>query len=111
MKTPSYLYPEDAKHFHKTIKNVCDIHDVNFYPKFKKWCDEYFLIKHRGESRGIGGIFFDDLSDRDPHKLFSFVKDCGDAFVHQYVPIVKARANLPFTPAMKEWQALRRGRF
>lgn len=89
--TPSYLFDEDAIHFHKTIKDVCNKHDKDYYPKFKKWCDEYFYIKHRGESRGIGGIFFDDLDDRDPEQLFAFVKDCLGAFLPSYIPIIERR--------------------
>ncbi|KAJ3129498.1 Coproporphyrinogen-III oxidase [Nowakowskiella sp. JEL0407] len=109
--TPSYLYPEDAEHFHKEIKAACDKHDKGYYSKFKKWCDEYFFIPHRGEARGIGGIFFDDLDDKDPEKLFAFVKDCGHTFVKQYVPILHKRKDMPFTEEMKKWQQLRRGRY
>ncbi|TQS33172.1 hypothetical protein Golomagni_06491, partial [Golovinomyces magnicellulatus] len=74
--TPSYLFDEDAIHFHKTLKEACDAHDKDYYPKFKKWCDEYFYNKHRGECRGIGGIFFDDLDEtqRDQNNLFAFVQ-------------------------------------
>jgi len=89
--TPSYLFDEDAIHFHKTIKEACDKHNREYYPKFKRWCDEYFNVKHRGESRGVGGIFFDDLDDEDPEQLFSFVKDCLDAFIPSYVPIIEKR--------------------
>lgn len=89
--TPSYLFDEDAIHFHKTIKEACDGHDKRYYPAFKKWCDDYFYVKHRGESRGIGGIFFDDLDDKDPENLFSFVRDCLDAFLPSYLPIIEKR--------------------
>ncbi|KAJ1566159.1 Coproporphyrinogen-III oxidase [Nowakowskiella sp. JEL0078] len=109
--TPSYLFPEDAEHFHKVIKEACDRHDKSYYPKFKKWCDDYFFIPHRGESRGVGGIFFDDLDDKDPNELFAFVKDCGRSFVKQYVPIMQKRKDMPFTHDMKKWQQLRRGRY
>ncbi|KAL3899831.1 MAG: hypothetical protein SGCHY_001770 [Lobulomycetales sp.] len=118
--TPSYIFPEDCAHFHGTIKQVCDAHDPSYYTKFKKWCDEYFYIKHRTESRGVGGIFFDDLSgapaagDADKHErdqLFAFIRACGDAFSKQYVPIVERRMDMPFTREMKEWQAIRRGRY
>lgn len=87
--TPSYLVEDDIKHFHGTYKEVCDKHDAEFYPKFKKWADEYFLIKHRGETRGLGGIFFDDLNDREPDEIFAFSKDCLDALVPAYVPLVE----------------------
>ncbi|KAI5841481.1 Coproporphyrinogen III oxidase [Morchella snyderi] len=109
--TPSYLFDEDAIHFHKTIKEACDGHDKRYYPTFKKWCDDYFYVKHRGESRGIGGIFFDDLDDKDPENLFSFVRDCLDAFLPSYLPIIEKRKNMPFTPEEKEWQQIRRGRY
>lgn len=109
--TPSYLFDEDAAHFHRTHKEACDKHDPAFYPRFKKWCDEYFFIKHRGESRGIGGIFFDDLHDRDPERIFAFSSECAAAFVPSYVPLVERRKDLPFTEEHKRWQQLRRGRY
>lgn len=123
--TPSYLFPEDCVHFHKTIKDVCDKHNPDYYPKFKKWCDEYFYIPHRRESRGIGGIFFDDLdaeflksssssssSSKSPQvTLFSFVSDALGSFLPAYVPIVEKRKDMSFTPAEKDWQQLRRGRY
>ncbi|RVD81753.1 uncharacterized protein DFL_009602 [Arthrobotrys flagrans] len=109
--TPSYLFDEDAIHFHKTIKEACDKHDKDYYPKFKKWCDEYFFVKHRDECRGVGGIFFDDLDDKDPEQLFSFVQDCLKAFLPSYVPVIERRKDMPFTDAEKQWQQLRRGRY
>eukprot|EP00842_Homolaphlyctis_polyrhiza_P001676 jgi/Hompol1/2509/HPOL_000064-RA len=109
--TPCYLFEEDAVHFHSKIKQVCDKHDVAFYPRFKKWCDEYFFNTHRGERRGVGGIFFDDLEDRPSEDLYRFVKDCADVLVDQYCPIVKRRKDMPFTQSQKEWQQLRRGRY
>ncbi|KJE89912.1 coproporphyrinogen oxidase [Capsaspora owczarzaki ATCC 30864] len=109
--TPSYLFEEDAKHFHATYKQVCDKHDPAFYPHFKKWCDDYFNITHRGERRGVGGIFFDDLDDRPRDKLFAFASDCAFAFEEAYLPIIMRRRNLPFTEEQKRWQQLRRGRY
>ena len=122
--TPSYLFPEDCIHFHKTIKDVCDKHDPEYYPKFKKWCDEYFYIPHRREARGIGGIFFDDLdaeflkssssgsASKNPQEsLFSFVSDALASFLPAYVPIVERRKDMSFTQAEKDWQQLRRGRY
>ncbi len=109
--TPSYLFEKDAIHFHNELKQACDKHDSSYYPKFKKWCDEYFFIKHRGESRGIGGIFFDDLDDKSPEELLSFVNDCFDAFLPSYLPIVQRRKDLPFTEDQKKWQQIRRGRY
>jgi coproporphyrinogen III oxidase len=123
--TPSYLYEEDAKHFHSTIKEACDAHSADFYPTFKKWCDEYFYITHRKEARGIGGIFFDDLN-AEPHKrlldesskrpkspseIFDFIKSCGDAFIPSYLPILKRRISTPSTNIQRRWQLIRRGRY
>mmetsp|Transcript_6420 Transcript_6420/g.16309 ORF Transcript_6420/g.16309 Transcript_6420/m.16309 type:complete len:405 (-) Transcript_6420:1285-2499(-) len=109
--TPSYVFEEDMHHFHKTYKDVCDKHDKAFYPKFKKWCDEYFLIKHRKETRGLGGIFFDDLNDRDPDTIYAFSKDCLGKVVDSYVPLVAKHKDDPFTQENKDWQQLRRGRY
>lgn len=111
--TPNYLFDEDAIHFHRTIKEACDKHDKNYYPRFKKWCDEYFSVKHRGESRGLGGIFFDDLdeAEKDQENLFSFIKDCCTSFMPSYLPILLKRKDMPFTDQEKAWQQLRRGRY
>ncbi|KAJ3282860.1 Coproporphyrinogen-III oxidase [Borealophlyctis nickersoniae] len=109
--TPSYLFEEDAVHFHKTIKAACDKHDPAYYPRFKEWCDEYFDNKHRGERRGVGGIFFDDLEDRPAEEIFAFVKSCGNALVDQYVPIMKRRMDMKYSDEEKRWQQLRRGRY
>jgi len=109
--TPSYLFEEDVSHFHQTYKDVCDKHDDEFYPKFKKWADEYFAIKHRGETRGLGGIFFDDLNDREPEEIFAFSKDCLDALVPAYMPLVAKHKDDEFTQKQKEWQQMRRGRY
>lgn len=111
--TPSYLFEEDAIHFHRTIKDACDRHNRDYYPRFKAWCDKYFRIPHRNECRGIGGIFFDDLDEdeKDQEELFSFVQDCLRAFLPSYLPILQRRINLPFTENEKTWQQLRRGRY
>ncbi|KAF3804308.1 Oxygen-dependent coproporphyrinogen-III oxidase [Colletotrichum gloeosporioides] len=111
--TPSYLFEEDAKHFHATLKSACDEHDVGYYPKFKKWCDEYFNIKHRGERRGVGGIFFDDLDENfgNLEQIFAFVQATMNALVPAYIPIVEKRKALPFNDHEKEWQQIRRGRY
>jgi len=109
--TPSYLVEDDVKHFHGTYKEVCDKHDPEFYGKFKKWADEYFLIKHRGETRGLGGIFFDDQNDKDPETIFAFSKECLDTVVPAYLPLVKKHKDDDFTPKQKEWQQMRRGRY
>jgi coproporphyrinogen III oxidase len=109
--SPSYLIREDAVHFHRVHKEVCDLYDSSFYPRFKKWCDEYFYISHRGERRGVGGIFFDNLNDHDRNQLFAFISSCALAFVPAYMPIVKARKDMPFTDIHKHWQQIRRGRY
>lgn len=109
--TPAYLFDEDAVHFHSTLKRVCDRHDPSFYARFKKWCDDYFHLPHRGEARGIGGIFFDDLHEGGKEALFAFTEDCLGAFIPSYLPVVERRADMPFSPAQKRWQALRRGRY
>ncbi len=111
--TPYYLFEEDCVHFHSTLKKACDKHSKEFYPRFKKWCDEYFMVKHRDECRGIGGIFFDYLrgTPDEMEKHFAFLQSCGDAFLHSYVPIAERRRDEPFTDAEKQWQLLRRGRY
>jgi len=111
--TPNYLFDEDAIHFHKTLKDVCDKHNKDYYPRFKKWCDEYFYNKHRSESRGLGGIFFDDLDAAvcDKENTFSFIQDGLKAFLPSYVPIVNKRKDMAFTEAERQWQQVRRGRY
>ncbi|KAI8955857.1 Coproporphyrinogen III oxidase [Xylaria longipes] len=111
--TPSYLFDEDAVHFHKTLKETCDKHDKDYYPRFKKWCDDYFSNKHRGESRGVGGIFFDDLDETvaDSENTFAFIQDCLKSFLPSYIPIILKRKDMPFTEKEKEWQQVRRGRY
>ena len=109
--TPSYLFEEDARHFHGTLKKACDEHDETYYPRFKEWCDRYFSIPHRGETRGVGGIFFDNLGDRSQEDHFSFVQSCLGAFLPSYLPILERRKDMSFTPEQKNWQAIRRGRY
>jgi coproporphyrinogen III oxidase len=109
--TPNYLFEEDVAHFHRAHRDVCDRFDLSYYPRFKKWCDEYFNIVHRGERRGVGGIFFDNLNDRDPESLFRFMTQCAEAFVPAYLPIVSRRCQLPFTAEHEHWRQLRAGRY
>lgn len=109
--TPSYLYEEDVRHFHGVHKQACDETDKAYYPRFKRWCDDYFRISHRGESRGVGGIFFDDLADKSPEELFRFVRRCSLSYLDAYYPIVARRYQQPFTESQKRWQQLRRGRY
>ena len=108
--TPCYPYAEDAGHFHRTIKEACDRSDMEFYPRFKKWCDEYFTLKHRGEMRGVGGIFFDYVQG-DREKNFTFVQDVGNSFLNAYLPIVRRRMNEPFGNEERQYQLYRRGRY
>jgi len=109
--TPSYLFEEDMKHFHGTLKQACDKHDPEYYPKFKKWADDYFVIKHRGETRGLGGVFFDDHNDRSKEEIFAFSKELQQSVVPAYVPIVEKRKDQEYTEQEKEWQQMRRGRY
>ncbi len=108
--TPYYPFREDVIHFHQTLKDACDRHDSDYYSQFKKWCDEYFFIKHRGETRGVGGIFFDYLQG-DFEKLFAFVKDAGEAFLPAYLPIVEKRRDQNYGEREKQFQLIRRGRY
>jgi len=109
--TPSYLFEEDATHFHQQLKQACDQTDPAFYPDFKRRCDDYFWIPHREEARGVGGIFFDSLRDRSQSELATFIKDCCEAFPHTYLPILARRAPMRFTAKQRDWQLLRRGRY
>ena len=109
--TPAYLFEADAAHFHAQHRDACARHDPAFYPRFKAWCDRYFHLPHRQETRGVGGIFFDDLCDRPADALFAFVRDCASAFLPAYLPIVQRRWQLPFGDAERRWQQLRRGRY
>ncbi len=109
--TPCYLFEEDAVHFHRIHKEACDRHGVADYQHFKKLCDSYFRIQHRGESRGIGGIFFDGLNKGSPDAIYDFIKDVGSQFVHAYCPIVEKRHNTPYGPEHEAWQLIRRGRY
>ena len=109
--TPYYLVRDDAVHFHRTLRDACDAHrPIGDYPRFKKWCDEYFYLPHRKETRGIGGIFFDYL-EGDMSAVLSFVKDIGRRFVDAYAPIVTRRRREPWGDAERRWQLLRRGRY
>lgn len=113
--TPYYLFEEDARHFHKTYKDVCDQFDAGFYPKFKEVCDNYFVNYHRNnERRGIGGIFYDYQRPDNRHDVafwMAFGKACGDAFIPAYIPIVEKRKHTPYHQEHKHWQEIRRGRY
>jgi coproporphyrinogen III oxidase len=127
--TPHYVVPSDATHFHRTLRAACDRHDPGLYPRFKRWCDHYFFLPHRGEPRGVGGIFFDYLGagaeetagqappaahapcEDDAEALFAFLRDVGDAILPSYLPIVEQRRNDPWGEHERNWQLLRRGRY
>lgn len=112
--TPHYVNKKDAVAFHQHLKQVCDKHDEEYYPRFKAWADEYFYIKHRQETRGVGGIFFDKLSPTEnlpQEKIFSFVQDVGRAFAPIYTHLMQKNKDLPYDQSSKEWQMVRRGRY
>ncbi len=135
--TPYYPFVEDVKHFHQTLKAACDRHHSEYYPTFKQWCDEYFYLKHRGETRGVGGIFFDyqdardtlyhgpdkkglaaqysdsigNIHQRNWEEIFAFVQDCGNAFLPAYEPIVERRKDTEYGDRERDFQLYRRGRY
>ncbi len=135
--TPYYPFREDAVHFHQTFKSACDAHSPDYYSVFKPWCDEYFYLKHRGETRGVGGIFFDyqdgvgelyhgpnpnglaaqrsrelgAIAPRRWEDLFAFIQSCGAAFLPAYVPIAERRQSLEYGDRERQFQLYRRGRY
>ena len=114
--TPTYPYPDDAVHFHRTLKSACDRHHPDFYPRFKTWCDHYFVNTHRGEERrGVGGIFFDNLRDGDGglslERLLGFTTDVGSILPDAYAPIVERRRETPYGERERSFQLARRGRY
>ena len=109
--TPYYGFEEDAVHFHQTCQAALDPFGAEAHPKFKKWCDTYFFLKHRQEPRGIGGVFFDDLSEPDFDTCFALTRSVGDHFVDAYVPIAERRKDLPYGDRERDFQAYRRGRY
>ena len=109
--TPYYGYVEDAQHFHRTCKSALDRFGPEFYPRFKKWCDDYFFLRHRNEPRGIGGIFFDDFSEPGFDKSFALLQSAGDAFLSGYLPIAERRKDTPYGEKERDFQAYRRGRY
>jgi len=134
--TPYYPFAEDAIHFHQTIKQACDKHHPEYYPAFKRWCDEYFYLKHRQEARGVGGIFFDyqdshgklycgnhlegnaaaysdtvGCVNRSWEDLFAFIQSCGNSFLSAYLPIVERRKDTQYSDRERNFQLYRRGRY
>ena len=109
--TPYYATEEDARHFHATCKTALEPFGTDKFPRFKKWCDEYFFLKHRNEPRGIGGVFFDDFSELGFERSFAMTRAVGDAFLDAYVPIVERNRNAPYGERERAFQAYRRGRY
>ncbi|MFT4941541.1 MAG: coproporphyrinogen III oxidase [Paraglaciecola sp.] len=109
--TPFYPIKEDVKHWHETARGLCLPFGEEVYPKYKKWCDEYFYLKHRDETRGVGGLFFDDLNEWGFDKSFEFMQAVGNGFLDAYVPIFEKRKELSFTEQERDFQLYRRGRY
>jgi coproporphyrinogen III oxidase len=109
--TPYYGFEEDCVHFHRTCKSALDPFGADFHPRFKRWCDEYFFLKHRNEPRGIGGIFFDDLHEPGFDRCFALMQSVGDHFLPAYAPIVERRRHESFGERERDFQAYRRGRY
>jgi coproporphyrinogen III oxidase len=109
--TPYYGFEEDARHFHESCKRALEPFGADYYPRFKRWCDEYFHLRHRGEPRGIGGVFFDDLADCDFDYSFRLARSLGDGFLGAYTPILTRRKDTPYTDRERSFQAYRRGRY
>ncbi|NHF60353.1 oxygen-dependent coproporphyrinogen oxidase [Flavobacteriaceae bacterium TP-CH-4] len=112
--TPYYLFDEDAQHFHRVCKKACDAHHTDFYPTYKKKCDDYFWNAHRNEARGVGGLFFDYCKvseEMTMQQWYDFVTEVGDSFLDAYIPIVQKRKDLAYTPGQRDWQEIRRGRY
>jgi coproporphyrinogen III oxidase len=109
--TPYYGFVEDCQHWHRVAKAACDPFGVDLYPKFKKWCDDYFYLKHRNEARGIGGLFFDDFNALSFEDSLRFLEAVGAGYLEAYVPIVEKRKDHAFTQAQKSFQQYRRGRY
>ena len=109
--TPYYGFEQDAVHFHRVCREALLPFGQHTHARFKKWCDEYFYLRHRREPRGVGGIFFDDLSEPDFDTCFALTRSVGDHLLEAYVPIVQRRKDLPFGPSERDFQAYRRGRY
>jgi coproporphyrinogen III oxidase len=109
--TPYYPFHDDVVEWHRTAKQACDPFGAERYPRYKKWCDEYFFLKHRSETRGVGGLFFDDVNDMGFDRTFEFVRSVGDSFMKAYAPIVEKRRKHRFGERQREFQLYRRGRY
>ncbi|MEO0875099.1 MAG: oxygen-dependent coproporphyrinogen oxidase [Bacteroidota bacterium] len=112
--TPHYIFPEDAQWFHQQLATVCDKAHADYYPRFKKWADDYFFIKHRNETRGVGGIFFDRLgpdADLEKNQLWDFTISVGQTFAPTYIELLNRHRDASYTEQESSWQKLRRGRY
>ena len=109
--TPYYGFEEDARHWHRVAREACQDFGDEVYPDYKRWCDEYFFLRHRAEPRGIGGLFFDDLNDMGFDRSFEFVRSVGDTFMKAYAPIVSRRCRHRYGERQREFQLYRRGRY
>jgi coproporphyrinogen III oxidase len=109
--TPYYGFEEDAAHFHRTCRDSLAPFGADLHPRFKRWCDEYFFLRHRNEPRGVGGIFFDDVNTPDFEACFAMMRSVGDHFLPAYVPIAERRRALPYTERERDFQTYRRGRY
>jgi coproporphyrinogen III oxidase len=109
--TPYYGFEEDARHFHQSCRDALAPFGADTHARYKRWCDEYFFLKHRNEARGIGGIFFDDVSELGFDQGFALIRAVGDAFLEAYLPIVQRRKDTPYGERERDFQAWRRGRY
>jgi coproporphyrinogen III oxidase len=109
--TPYYPFKEDVVSWHQTAKDICDPFGEDVYPKYKKWCDEYFFLPHRNETRGVGGLFFDDLNEPGFERSFEFMQAVGNGFIEAYAPIVERNKELEYGDDERQFQLYRRGRY
>jgi coproporphyrinogen III oxidase len=109
--TPFYPFDEDVTHWHTVARDLCAPYGDDVYPRYKKWCDEYFYLKHRGETRGVGGLFFDDLNEGGFERCFAFTRDVGQGFLDAYLPIAERRRDIAYGEREREFQLYRRGRY
>lgn len=109
--TPYYGFKEDAKHFHQTCHDALDTHGSGLHDRFKKWCDDYFYLKHRKEARGVGGVFYDDFNEAGFEKSFAMTQSVGDNFINAYLPLLERRKDTPYGERERDFQAYRRGRY
>lgn len=109
--TPFYPFDEDVRHWHTVARDICAPYGSDVYSRYKKWCDEYFYLKHRGETRGVGGLFYDDLNEGGFESCFAFMQAVGQGFLDAYLPIVERRKDTPYGDREREFQLYRRGRY